>query len=116
MTTDEFLSLLEAVRRNGNGWQARCPAHNDHKPSLSVDEGVDGRILVYCHAECSFEQVCAALKIDSSSLSPNGHARSARAGREATSERPRIAKTYDYLDENRQLLYQVCRTEPKGFF
>lgn len=27
-----------------------------------------------------------------------------------------ITATYDYVDENGELLYQVCRTEPKGFF
>ena len=28
----------------------------------------------------------------------------------------RIVDTYDYVDEARELLYQVCRTDPKGFF
>lgn len=30
--------------------------------------------------------------------------------------KPRITETYDYTDEETKLLYQVCRTEPKGFF
>lgn len=29
--------------------------------------------------------------------------------------RPKLVKTYDYKDENRKLLFQVCRYEPKDF-
>lgn len=32
-----------------------------------------------------------------------------------TSQRPRITATYDYVDEHGELLYQVCRMEPKNF-
>jgi rhodanese-related sulfurtransferase len=38
-----------------------CPAHQDDRPSLSVDER-DGQILVYCHAGCAQEAVLAALR------------------------------------------------------
>ena len=33
-----------------SGWQALCPAHDDHDPSLSIDMGDDGRILLHCFA------------------------------------------------------------------
>lgn len=39
-----------------------CPAHEDENPSLSVTDGEQGRVLVYCHAGCSQEAVVAALK------------------------------------------------------
>jgi hypothetical protein len=29
-------------RRSGKGWIAKCPAHNDREPSLSIPEGNDG--------------------------------------------------------------------------
>ena len=53
MRIDEFVTLLEAVKPASSGYQARCPAHTDHKPSLSVSEGEDGRILVKDHAGCT---------------------------------------------------------------
>ena len=39
---------------------ARCPAHSDEDPSLSIAER-DGKILVRCFAGCSVESVVAAL-------------------------------------------------------
>ena len=40
---------------------ARCPAHDDRSPSLSIAEGHDGRLLLYCFAGCDFEAIRAAL-------------------------------------------------------
>lgn len=58
---DVVLERLEHVRRSGNGWVARCPAHEDRSPSLSVREGADGRVLVYCHGGCRTEDVVATI-------------------------------------------------------
>jgi len=46
---DRVLERLENVRKNSAGWTARCPAHGDNVNSLSVGEGADGRVLLYCH-------------------------------------------------------------------
>jgi hypothetical protein len=48
--------------KSGSGWKARCPAHNDTEPSLSVSEGTNGKLLVKCHAGCSFEDIKRALE------------------------------------------------------
>ena len=40
---------------------ARCPAHDDREPSLSISEA-DGKVLVRCHAGCDQERVIAALR------------------------------------------------------
>lgn len=61
MTIDELLSHLGAVRRQGRGWVARCPAHSpDIHPSLSVHEGDQG-LLVRCWAGCELTAIVAAL-------------------------------------------------------
>lgn len=49
-------------RRNGNGWMVLCPAHGDRNPSLSLDVGSDGKLLVKCFAGCPQERVIEALK------------------------------------------------------
>lgn len=47
---------------SGSGWSARCPAHEDHNPSLSIRDGSDERVLVHCHAGCEQRSVIAALR------------------------------------------------------
>jgi hypothetical protein len=48
--------------RSGAGWVMRCPAHDDHKPSLSLSDTDDGRILVKCFAKCDARDVIAKLR------------------------------------------------------
>lgn len=102
MTCKELLARLEGVRRSGSGWIARCPAHPDRNPSLNIRE-VDGKLLIYCHAECTAERVCAALGIKMQELFTDSR------------PAPQIVATYDYSDENGVPLFQVVRFEPKSF-
>src|SRR5262249_9150762 len=60
MTASELAQRLNA-RRSGSGWSAKCPAHDDANPSLSIKEGKDGKVLLNCFAGCSTESVVAAL-------------------------------------------------------
>lgn len=51
-------------RRRGDHVDARCPAHEDHDPSLSIDwDAVLGGVLVCCHAGCSVEAVASSLSM-----------------------------------------------------
>lgn len=71
MSAATLLSRLEHVKRTGAGrWHARCPAHDDRGPSLSVRELDDGRILLHCFAECPIDQVVGALGLEFSDLYP----------------------------------------------
>jgi hypothetical protein len=68
MPVAEVLSRLKMVRRSRAGWIARCPAHQDRSPSLSIREGDGGRILLHCFAGCTVEAICVALRIKLSDL------------------------------------------------
>jgi len=68
---ERIATRLNAVPR-GAGFQAVCPAHADHDPSLAIDEGRDGRVLLTCRAGCSFESVIAAAGITKAELRPDG--------------------------------------------
>jgi hypothetical protein len=57
----EVAKRLKARKIADGKWLARCPAHDDEKPSLSIGEGRDGRLLLFCFAGCSFAEVCDAL-------------------------------------------------------
>ena len=61
MIADALAKALHG-RKCGSGWIARCLAHDDHHPSLSISDGQDGRVLVHCHAGCSQESVWQSLK------------------------------------------------------
>jgi hypothetical protein len=62
MILEAILARLQAVRHSGEGWIARCPAHEDRNPSLSIRES-NGKILLHCFAGCMVDAVCAALGI-----------------------------------------------------
>ena len=40
-----------------SGNYGACPGHDDKTPSLSIRDSDDGRVLVYCHAGCSQNEV-----------------------------------------------------------
>lgn len=46
------LSRVTNVKPNSGGWLACCPAHEDRSPSLSINAGDDGRVLLKCFAGC----------------------------------------------------------------
>lgn len=73
MTTpiDNVLSRLEKVRsRQAGQWSARCPAHADKGPSLSVRETPDGAVLVHCFAACEVSAIVSAMGLDMQDLFP----------------------------------------------
>ena len=67
---ERFLGRLEGVRKSGEGYTARCPAHDDRRASLSVSEGDDGRVLIKCFAGCDARDVVAALGLAMKDLFP----------------------------------------------
>jgi hypothetical protein len=68
---DKVLDRLPSKpHRSGRGWSAKCPAHEDRKPSLSITETADGKVLLHCWAGCSTESVLAALGLRWSDLFP----------------------------------------------
>src|SRR5436305_7769264 len=106
MTVAELLERLEDVHRDGEGWKARCPAHEDRRPSLGVLEGADGRIVLRCRAGCETSAVLAALGLELRDLF---------AEPPATNGHREISATYDYRTADGELAYQVVRFDPKDF-
>jgi hypothetical protein len=56
MELDAVLAKFERVKKNGKGFSARCPSHEDRINSLSVKE-TDGKILIKCFAGCETQSV-----------------------------------------------------------
>ena len=75
MTVEAFLGMLEGVKKTGQGWTARCPAHEDRHPSLAICEGERG-LLVKCWAGCDLGGICEALGVRVSDLFSDSQRRS----------------------------------------
>ena len=69
MTATDVADRLNA-RRAGDGWTARCPAHDDTRASLSINAGDDGRVLLKCHAGCAVEAIVAEVRLTMADLFP----------------------------------------------
>jgi len=99
----------QALMRHGcnpRNHTARCPAHDDSSPSLSFNEGGDGRALIHCHAGCTPQAIVDALGIRIVDLFGEQE-RQHQAGH--------IDAVYPYYDDGGELLYEVVRIEPKTF-
>jgi putative DNA primase/helicase len=107
MRFDEILSRFPNAKRNSTGYVAKCPAHDDRNPSLSISEGNGGATLLHCHAGCAIDAVCSAVGLNRGDLFAN---RTATRGGSFN-----IVTTYDYHDGEGNLLFQVCRLDPKDF-
>ena len=73
MKAEKLLERLEMVRKTGTGkWIARCPAHDDGTPSLSVTEIEGGnRVLIHCHGGCGALDILESIGMDWSALYPD---------------------------------------------
>lgn len=72
MNATDLVERLDGVRQTGPGrWIARCPAHEDKSPSLSVREGDTGAVLLHCFAGCDVHAVTAALGVTVTDLFPD---------------------------------------------
>jgi hypothetical protein len=72
--TQKLLSRLQNVSREHQKgkltcWSARCPAHEDRAPSLSVADD-NGTVLIHCYAGCSPADIVAAVGMNLSDLFP----------------------------------------------
>jgi DNA primase len=67
---EKILDRLQGVKRVGKRWVARCPAHDDKDPSLSLREADDGRVLLHCFAGCPAYDVVTAVGLELSDLFP----------------------------------------------
>jgi len=105
-----LLGRLEGVRPAGDGrWSARCPAHDDRSPSLTIRD-IGDRILIHCHAGCATEDVLAVVGLTFRDLYADEWRASYRAatayrGRRAVG---RMMRDIDPLDIERWVLRIVA--------
>lgn len=89
--SDEQKPIQVYGKKNGQEWKAVCPKHADTNPSLSINEA---KGLFKCFG-CQFKGGL----YNASKTTATG----------------KLIATYDYADENGNLLFQVCKHEGKIF-
>jgi hypothetical protein len=106
-------SRLEAAGLKGSGSTWQCPAHEDGKPSLSVSEGPDGRVLLRCHAGCDVTAITQALGLELRDLFPGHHDSAQHSGQSgATTISQRTV--YEVRDTAGQLVAEHVREDLAG--
>lgn len=70
MNAESLADTLKARPTGRLKWVARCPAHEDRSPSLSITEGRDGRVLVHCFGGCRPEAILKAVGLTFEDLRP----------------------------------------------
>lgn len=107
MNATELASALNA-KKSGDGWIAKCVAHDDKHPSMSISE-VDGKVLVKCHASCEQSDVIGELQKRGLW---NGADRNAAFTSHLQLGQP--SALYDYQDATGQLIGRVMRFDRQG--
>lgn len=90
-------------RDDGESLMARCPAHDDHRASLSVT-AASNRVLLKCHAGCNISTVAQMMGLGLRDLFDDAD----QTGKSEVAH-------YDYTDERGTLLYRKVRYLPKDF-
>ncbi len=88
---DVLLARLEGViQTKPDAWSARCPAHEDRSPSLSIRQTAD-KVLFHCFAGCAADDILAAVGLRWTNLYPDRW-RAAHAAAVAPNRRRRQAQ------------------------
>ncbi len=81
--TAEQVAAFLGGKKTGSGYTCRCahPSHDDNNPSMTVTDGDDGKLLIYCHSrQCNATEILQELN------------RAMGNGGEITTPKPAIGK------------------------
>lgn len=103
--------------KRGKEWFCKCPFHNDNSPSFRVNEEKKVWMCDPCNVGGSIIDLMA--KIENLSVGDvlrrfDNHPTPTQMPVNP-SQKPKIAKIYDYHNQIGELVYQVVRCEPKTF-
>lgn len=114
-----ILAVAAVTRRNGSQAEARCPhlsghEHDDRSAGLGIGVRTSGDpgAVIYCQAGCDVEDVMRAWDLPMAALFDSWWEHRNGSGHRAQTK---IVESYDYVDGEGRLLFQVCRKSPKGF-
>lgn len=115
-----YSRFLKPDKAGDKEFKAKCPFHPDSKPSLNFNSK-NGKFMCHgCKASGDILTFYAKLKDldpanDFSGILQGIAEEFGIDGQGTPPEKLKIVKTYDYTDEGGNLLFQVCRLDPKSF-
>ncbi len=93
---DRLEAMGKDPHKNGVGYKACCPAHDDNDPSLSVKKGDNGGVVLFCHANCTTEAVVGAMGMTMADLFPPDPTRKpAASAKTATGKKEAVYATME---------------------
>ncbi len=117
---DKVLATLDRVKSAGHGqWKARCPAHDDNNPSLSVSEGENGAVLIKCFAGCDTANVVGAMGLQMTDLFPENTRKTSKGNsainrqflRDAGAKRETVKAPAAEPDKPKRRLFTLIRAD-----
>lgn len=105
MELEDLAAAFTSVRLTSSGFNARCPAHEDKDPSLTVMRGETGW-LVKCHAGCTFFEVAAAAGLSPLAFKFRGV--SSSSSRLAVSPLAARRRLREMIEETRHIPYRLA--------
>lgn len=112
----EIISRLDGVEGRGDQRQARCPAHDDSSPSLSVSKGDPQPVVLHCHAGCTDEEILSALGLSWGDLLSGDQDCTESEFERAPWTHGELASEYKYRGADGQHTYTIRRYQhPRGW-
>lgn len=109
MQIEEFISRFARVKKNGSGYQACCPSHDDQQQSLSISPGNKGGIVLKCFAGCDTKDILGEVGCTFADIQPP-KVEPLKKQKTLT-----IDKVYQYQNEDGYPVFEVVRYKPKTF-
>lgn len=105
----DFVVQETSAKKVGKSYKGHCPTHDDKNPSLSINEGRDGGVVINCFAGCEsqkpFESLLSTYKLKNGQ---SGDVSSVKPSFKRASE-------YMYQDESGKTVSKVTRSKSKKF-
>lgn len=102
MKLTEFLSRLTVKNEEHDGWLAKCPGHDDSKPSLRITVSEDsGKVLLKCRVGCDNPHIMASMGLtikDLASMVDDTNGEHSTTSNDALPEESAIAELGDQLN------------------
>jgi len=111
----DLAAAIESAK-HGQRVMVKCPAHDDGEASLSVAPGTEQPVVMFCHAQCTTEDILTAFGIDWADISAEMEETtptmpSMRFNGTAPTE---ASALYQYRNEHGRVIFEVARFEPVG--